>query len=100
MSTEKKQTTDQEKAHKQYLEAKAKNTKALYASLKKQADDQAKAKAAEDKKPKGVQVHLVALVNLTGRYNLPYSAGQKFKIDQKQGKLLVENKDAETVKGK
>ena len=89
---------DQEKATKQYLAAKAKNNKDLFKSLEKEAKDQAKAKAAAAKKPKGKQVQLIATSNLSGKYNLPYSSGDKFKIDEKQAVELVKNKDAEKVK--
>lgn len=94
-----KKTTeiDQKQAQELYVKNKAEKNKALHAALKKEAEDQAKAVKAS-KKPKGKQVDLVATSNLSGKYNLPYSVGQKFSIGENQAKEILENKDAEAVK--
>lgn len=76
------------------------DSETLYLKLKKEADEQAKQKVEANKKPKGKLVHLIALTNLSGAYNLPYSQGQDFKIHEKQAKELLDLKDAEVFKVK
>lgn len=43
-------------------------------------------------------IKLKAINNLSGKYLLPYSAGQTFTIDEKRAKELIDNNDAEKTK--
>lgn len=66
-------------------------------------ENQDKKSTASDKavdSKQGKSMKLVALNNLSGKYFLPYSIGQKFSIDAKQGQELVGNKDAKKLVAK
>lgn len=60
--------------------------------------------AIEEKKASGVKsdaskkVKMIALENLSGKYLLPWSEGQKFECNEKQAIELAENKSADYVK--
>jgi hypothetical protein len=55
-------------------------------------------KKATAKKTTDNRLKLEALSNLTGKYLLPYSAGQVFTIDKNRAEELIENEDAKIVK--
>ena len=42
-------------------------------------------------------MRLEALCHLSGKYNLPYSTGQRFIISKPQADVLIENNDAKPV---
>jgi hypothetical protein len=75
-------------ANKKVLE----NTKKQVADQKKESDAQAQISK------KGKRTRLRALVGLAGHYNLPYSEGMEFSINEKKAAEIVENKHAEKVK--
>lgn len=85
---------DQKAANEQYLKAKKKHNSEVISNLKTEAKKQADAKKKAQPK-KGKQVELTATENLSGKYGLPYSKGQTFKINEKKGAELLKNKDAE-----
>ena len=51
-----------------------------------------------EKAPSIKKVKVKALVHLSGTYNLAWSVGQVFEIDEKQANELVEAKAVELVK--
>lgn len=55
-------------------------------------------KEGAEKAPSIKKVKVKALVHLSGTYNLAWSAGQVFEIEEKQAKELVEAKAVELVK--
>lgn len=52
-----------------------------------------KTKITEEKE----RIKVKALINLSGKYLLPYSAGDVFTLSENAAKELIENKDAKAV---
>ena len=90
---------DQSKAMSDLDKKKAEANKNAMAFSKKRALDQKKEKDTQAKEAKkGKKIKLKALVALAGHYNLPYSEGHIFSINENKAAEIVENKHAEVVK--
>lgn len=89
---------DQAEFARKMLAEKAKVNDKVYKINKEQALAQQKqAKKIQAEAGKGKKVKLRALINLSGKYHLPYSAGNEFSINEKQARELLDNRDAEKV---